>query len=252
MRRRARPTTLSPTSIRRSRSIPKDLLAYNNRGLAYRNKGETDAAINNYDQAICISPDFALADYNRGNADYDKRDYYCAITDYNQAIKINPSYALAYYDRGVVYYDRHEDEKAVADLNKAIELDGKDALAYDNRGLTFRAMGDMDKSLADFDQSIKLDPKICCRYYNRGLAFAIRAIRSAQSPTSASRSRWTRAMRAGVLQPRPGLLDPHHREKALADYEQAIRINLGHAPADQQSRSRQLRTPRSTTAPSPT
>ena len=54
---------------------------------------------------------------------YLRRDYDRAISDYNQALKINPNYALAYYDRGVVYYDRHDYEKAAADLSKAIQGD---------------------------------------------------------------------------------------------------------------------------------
>ena len=80
---------------------PKDSLAYNNRGLAYRNKGETDAAINNYDQAILISPDFALAYYNRGNAEFwlgeknpdpAKRTetWQKALNDYELSMKLNP------------------------------------------------------------------------------------------------------------------------------------------------------------------
>jgi len=89
---------------------PKDFLAYNNRGLAYRNKGETDTAINSYDQAIQISPDFALAYYNRGNAYYDKRDYARTIDVLNQAIKLNQNFALAYFNRGMAYRDKRDFE----------------------------------------------------------------------------------------------------------------------------------------------
>jgi len=81
---------------------PKDSLAFNNRGLAYRNKGETDSAINNYDQAILISPDFALAYYNRG---------------YAKSLQNKPSEAIENFD-------------------KAIELQKNDADAQSNRALS--------------------------------------------------------------------------------------------------------------------
>ena len=66
---------------------PKDSLAFNNRGLAYRNKGETDSAINNYDQAILISPDFALAYYNRGTAYRNLNDDDHALPDFDKSIR---------------------------------------------------------------------------------------------------------------------------------------------------------------------
>ena len=53
---------------------PARSVAFNNRGLAYRSKGETYSAITNYEQAIPLNPEFALAYYNRGNA-YSTRDY---------------------------------------------------------------------------------------------------------------------------------------------------------------------------------
>ena len=205
---RARPTSAIEDFDLAIQINPKDSLAFNNRGLAYRNKGETDSAINNYDQAILISADFALAYYNRGNAYYDKRDYDRAIQDYNQALKINPNYALAYYDRGVVYYDRHDYEKAVADLSKAIELDPKDSLAYYNRGLTYRAMGEMTSRWPISTSRSSSIRRTRCRTTTAASPSRDKGDLDRAVADFSQSIRHGRAQRARVLQSRPGLLGP--------------------------------------------
>jgi tetratricopeptide (TPR) repeat protein len=48
---------------------------YYNRGLAYRNKGDYDRAIADYNQAIRLDPKYAAAYNNRGRAYADKGDH---------------------------------------------------------------------------------------------------------------------------------------------------------------------------------
>ncbi|MDB9394841.1 tetratricopeptide repeat protein, partial [Microcystis aeruginosa] len=84
--------------------------------------GDYQGAIADYNQAINIKPDYALAYNNRGNAKYDLGDYQGAIADYNQAINIKPDYALAYYNRGIAKYDLGDYQGAIADYNQAAQL----------------------------------------------------------------------------------------------------------------------------------
>ena len=81
--------------MRRSGSIPSDAIAFNNRGIAYHDKGDNDRAIADYDEAIRLDPKFARAFINRGNAYRDKGDNDRAIADYNEAIRLDPKYAMA-------------------------------------------------------------------------------------------------------------------------------------------------------------
>ena len=46
-----------------------------------------------------------------------------AIEDYNKAIELNSEYALAYNNRGLCYKKLGETEKAKKDFQKAAELD---------------------------------------------------------------------------------------------------------------------------------
>jgi tetratricopeptide (TPR) repeat protein len=64
----------------------------------------------------------AIIYYNRGIAYKNKGQYDRAISDYDQAIKLNPKYATAYYNRGWTYKNKGERDKAIADYRKALEI----------------------------------------------------------------------------------------------------------------------------------
>ena len=53
-------------------------------------QGDLDAAIQDYDKAIELDPQYAKAYNNRGNARYDQGDLDAAIQDYTKAIELNP------------------------------------------------------------------------------------------------------------------------------------------------------------------
>ena len=67
-----------------------DAQAYNNRGIAYAEKGDYDRAIQDYDKAIKLNLDFAEAYFNRGLAYAEKGDYDRAIQDYDKASELRP------------------------------------------------------------------------------------------------------------------------------------------------------------------
>jgi len=69
---------------------------------------------------------------NRGIAFGEKGQYDQAISDFNQAIEINPRYDRAYNNRGIVYRLRGQYNQAISDFNKAIAINPLDAEAYNN------------------------------------------------------------------------------------------------------------------------
>src|SRR3989338_7098103 len=174
---------------------PNYAAAYNNRGVAYKNKGQNDRAIEDYNKAIALDPNYAAAYNNRGNAYANKGQYDRAIEDYNKAIALDPNYAKAYNNRGGAYDNKGQNDRAIEDYNKAIALDPNNAAAYNNRGAVYaknslikalldknknpriadvyknNADEDYDRAIEDYNKAIALDPNYALAYARRGSAY---------------------------------------------------------------------------------
>jgi tetratricopeptide (TPR) repeat protein len=73
----------------------------------------------------------APAFYNRGTAYAQKSDLDAAVKDFNEALRLDPSFAAAYTGRGTAYWLRGKPDLAVVDWSEAIRL----APNYPNRYL---------------------------------------------------------------------------------------------------------------------
>jgi lipoprotein NlpI len=101
----------------------------------------------------------AWAYVNRGKAYREKGDYDHAIQDYDQAIRLDPKNINAYNNRGNVYKAKGDNDRAVADYSEAIGLNPKSADAYFNRGRLYLYGGSVAMAQADFKQANALKPK---------------------------------------------------------------------------------------------
>jgi tetratricopeptide (TPR) repeat protein len=175
--------------------------AYFMRAYSYDQIGESRNAWADYDRAIALNPNYALAYNNRGALKADKlNDPQGALSDYNKAIALTPNSALAYNNRGNLKQEKLNDPQgALADYNKAITLTPNSAEPYNNRGsLKHLKLNDPHGALADYNKAITLNPNYPNACNNRG-----------------------------VLK-YPELNDP---QGALADYNKAITLNPNYANA---------------------
>ncbi len=107
-------------------SVQETVRTHLDHGRACLDKGKYDDAIADYDKAIALVPNFALAYTNRGSAYYRKGEYERAIADHSKAIAIDPNHANAYYNRGVAYEQKGDKDQAIADFRKVLEINPSD------------------------------------------------------------------------------------------------------------------------------
>ena len=148
------------------------------RGVMWADAGEYDRAIEAYDKALEVRPDYALAYYNRGLARYGSGDPDGAIADFTKAIELDPEHAEALNNRGAIRAQSGDLAGAVADFTRAVELTlrtGNKAAAarlFSNLGSVGADRGDLDDAVANYGRAIELDPDCVDAYYNWACALA--------------------------------------------------------------------------------
>ena len=126
-------------------------------GRAQRKKEDVDAAIEAYSEAISLKPS-ALAYNNRGIAYFDKGDWQKAIDDYTDAIRLNSQYGQAFNNRAWTRFKARRGGRALADANKAVRLLPRKAYAWDTRAHVYEALGNRNAAINDFRKALDLDP----------------------------------------------------------------------------------------------
>ena len=103
-----------------------------------------------------FNDDLAWAHNNRGVAYYYIGRYELAIEDYDRAIRLGPENAVALSNRANAYYHLGQYELVIEDCDEAIRLDPGLAPAYRNRGRAYMALGHVYRAHGDFDTAERL------------------------------------------------------------------------------------------------
>jgi tetratricopeptide (TPR) repeat protein len=152
---------------------PDFVEAYYLRGLSYSDLGRHQRAIEDYDKAISLSPDDARAYVLRGIAYSILDQYQRAIKDFDEAIRLKPDYALAYNKRGISYVGLDQYQRAIKDFDEAIRLEPERADVYCFRGVAYSILHQYKRSIKDFDEAIRLKPDYTLAFSNRGNAYML-------------------------------------------------------------------------------
>jgi tetratricopeptide (TPR) repeat protein len=98
-----------------------------------------------------------------GYVSINKKDYKAAIDQYTQAIALSPFVASDHYYRGLARFKEGQDDAAIEDFDQVILLDSRWVPAYIYRGLARERRGEYEQALADYTAALNLktdDPMI--------------------------------------------------------------------------------------------
>ena len=79
-----------------------------------------------------------------------------AIQDYDEAIRLNPEFTQAYNYRGFAYDNLGQHQRAIQNFDEAIRLDPKLAPAYANRGGAYTLLGMDAEAQQDIERAVEL------------------------------------------------------------------------------------------------
>ncbi len=165
------PETLYRETILRN---PSCWMAHNNLGneLAHL-PGRSQEAIEEYEAAVRIKPDYAEAHYNLGNV-LAHDDPQAAGSHYQAAIRAKPDFAEAHANLATVLArlpGRLPD--AIAEYKAAIRFQPADAATHFNLANALSQNPDgLPEAIAEYRKALELTPEFLEAHYNLGLALA--------------------------------------------------------------------------------
>lgn len=202
-------------------------------GINKAKERDFEGAIENFNRAIKLNPDYANAYNNRAKVRHELGDFPGAIEDYTEAILLNPKCSHYHKNRGIISCKLGDYRGAQADHSRAIQLDPNNYQAYNSRGFARVQMGDVPGALKDFTQAIELNPDYALAWNNRGDVYleSGNLERALEDYTQAGRlnpNNATTFYNLGVIRSSLG-----HKEKALENYTKAIELKPDFAQAYQ-------------------
>ncbi|MFM7876786.1 MAG: tetratricopeptide repeat protein [Microcystis aeruginosa Ma_MB_F_20061100_S20] len=175
----------------------------------------------------------ALDFFNQGVKRLQQGDLEAAINSFNKAIRLNPNYAQAYGNRGIAYSRLQQYDKALADYNQFIRFNPNSAAAYYNRATLYDKLGDYQKAIADYDQAIRLNPNFTQAISGREMAQnKLRTPQQSISTTNALAQYFSNGRNAkDFFVQAMDKYDKADFDGAIVDFSQAIQLKPDYAQA---------------------
>ena len=138
-------------------------------GSALDEKGQIDAAIKEFQEAIRLKPDYAHAHNNLGSALYEKGQTDKATREFQEAIRLKPDYAEAHNRFGVTLVRKGQSDAAIREFQEAIRLKPDYAEAHGNLGGALVRKGQIDEAIRELQEAIRLKPDYAEAHNNLGV-----------------------------------------------------------------------------------
>lgn len=203
----------------------------NDRGVAYARAGQVKLAVEDFNSAATLFPEYAAIYNNRGNLLVSLGLLKEAMKDLDRAILLAPGYASAYNNRASLHVRLGQLGDAIADYTKAVQLAPQSPAPLSGRGRAHLALLRPHAATRDFTRAVNADARFAQGYRNRAEAKLMTAAYD-QAIEDLSR-----AVAFDVSNPEIYVLRGHAYlavrdiPAAIKDFSQAIAIDARHGTA---------------------
>ena len=150
---------------------PQFINSYFNLGGVFIDNGKYDNAYEQFQKIVLLSPDYANAWFNLGFIEAARGKHDEAIKFYEKALSIKPDFTNAWYNIGWILLDQKKYDEAARYFEKAISLDAGHADALFNLGFISMENKDNKKAIEYYEAVIKKNPEYYLAYNNLGLIY---------------------------------------------------------------------------------
>ena len=150
---------------------PNESILFNIRGVCNKAKNEFKDAVNDFNQAVLIKPDYAEAYYNLGVTLREIGDSLNAINAYENALKCNNHYPNAHNNLGEIFLVNGDLDSAIDHLEWAVALKPEFASAHNNLGRSYLELNKIHDAIKSFDKALEINPNFAIASNNLGISY---------------------------------------------------------------------------------
>jgi tetratricopeptide (TPR) repeat protein len=153
---------------------PNNSRAYNNLGVVYKERGEFDKSIEQFEKSLRANRDYTAVYYNLGDVQYRLGNYENAVAYLKQALtgKLNPQLQLDILNKlGRTYSAMGKTEKAIETFEKAVKIFPSSIVLLNNLGVQYIKNDQTNSAIEIYEKAIKIEEKAYL-YNNLALACA--------------------------------------------------------------------------------
>jgi tetratricopeptide (TPR) repeat protein len=151
--------------------------AWNNLGLLATREGHIAEAIDYFQGALRLNPDYWIALENLGNAYRQQKRWADARAALERAVAVRPQEPEANYSLAMVYAQTEDPERAYQYLQKALTLRPAYPEALNNLGVLYLRTRRRDDAVAKFGECIRVAPGFDQSYLNLARVYSLEGAR---------------------------------------------------------------------------
>lgn len=148
--------TLWLATAKTSPSSPQN---HNNLGDLYNRRGDWEKAVEEFEKAIELKPNYGDAYHNLANTYHQVKQDDLAIENYQKALSLNPSLWQSHQNLASLYFNQKQFDLAKQNLEAAIEIAPQNLNLHLNLVLIHLRQGEKNKAKAVLEQILMLDPQ---------------------------------------------------------------------------------------------
>ncbi|MFB2970921.1 tetratricopeptide repeat protein [Aerosakkonema sp. BLCC-F183] len=142
-----------------------------NIGNQLKSQQKLHEAMESYQKALEIQPDYAQVHYELGELYLRQRKFPEAIESCKLALKLQPDEAPTYKILGNALQAQGKIEEALRAYNKALAINPDFAEAYVNKATMLSKLGQSEEAIAHYQKAIDLKPDLAAAYWNLANVF---------------------------------------------------------------------------------
>ncbi len=134
-------------------------------------KGETEKALQLYQQAVEVDPEFIHGYFKLGVGFGQAGRPDLEAQAYRQAIEIEPGYFQAYYNLGALLLSQQDHWGAIRAFQGGLRIDPNRVYCHVNLISAYLAVGQRDQAIRSGLKALEINPLLPAAHYNLGVAY---------------------------------------------------------------------------------